>query len=104
MRRWLITCIVSLVTACSALGQVYQSSYKGYRGFVDIFGHVDLANFVFGGEIATIHGYQGCPFLFLGGGLGHVIEYYDFEYEERLSTGQKQWSNLLYFRIRYLQQ
>lgn len=99
MSRWLITCIFSLVTACSVLGQVDQSSYKGYRGFIDILGHVDFKNFVFCGEIATIHGYQGCPYLFLGGGLGHVIEYYSSEYEETLSTGQKQWSNLLYFRI-----
>lgn len=74
-------------------------SYRGYRGFIDILGHTDFINGIYGGEIATIHGYQGCPYLFIGGGIGHVIEYYIYEYKERLNTGERQWSDLLYLRI-----
>lgn len=99
MSRWLVTCIFSLVMACSALGQGCLKSYKGYRGFVDILGHTDFMNEVYGGEVTTIHGYQGSPYLFIGGGLGHVVDYYTFEYSEQLGSGFEQWSDLLYVRI-----
>lgn len=74
-------------------------SYKGYRGFIDLFGHTDFFNGIYGGEIATIHGYQGCPYLFIGGGIGHVVDYYEYEYYQNINTGERYGSELLYIRV-----
>ncbi len=51
---------------------VTMSSYTGYRGFIDFYFHGNFSTQGF--EIATIHGYQGTPYLFIGGGLGLIIE------------------------------
>jgi len=100
MKRVFATCISALVLLCPVIGQSQSlDSYKGYRGFVDVFGHMDFSHGIYGGEIATIHGYQGCPYLFIGGGVGNVVDYYELVYQENLNTGNRQYSDLLYLRI-----
>ena len=100
MKRVFVTCISALVLLCPVIGQSQSlDSYTGYRGFVDMFGHMDFSHGIYGGEIATIHGYQGCPYLFIGAGVGNVVDYYELVYQENLNTGNRPYSDLLYLRI-----
>ena len=65
---------------------VTMSSYTGYRGFIDLYfnGNIQAQGF----EFATIHGFQGTPYLFIGGGLGFIVERSeDYCYSDSYSGG-----------------
>lgn len=57
-----------------------QGSFeKGYRGYADLGYTIGIGDYEFGRfEISTTHGYQVCPYFFVGAGVGfHFMSKYD---------------------------
>lgn len=60
-------------------GRSETNFVKGYRGYVDAGYSIGCGDYGFGRiEINTSHGYQFCPYFFLGAGLGlHYMSSYE---------------------------
>lgn len=57
-----------------------QSDFNnGYRGFADLGYTIGIGDYKFGRfEISTTHGYQVCPYFFIGAGVGfHIMSKYE---------------------------
>ena len=61
----------------STIGCFAQTN-SGYRGFADLGYTIGVGDYDFGRtEISTTHGYQVCPYFFVGAGVGsHFMEKY----------------------------
>lgn len=76
MKKFLI-----LLTVLLACMKVYAQDdfISGYRGFADLGYTIGVGDYEFGRvEISTTHGYQVCPYFFVGAGVGfHFMSKYE---------------------------
>lgn len=70
----LLLCVLFAGIAAKA-----QDNYSGYRGFADLGYTIGVGDYEFGRfEISTAHGYQVCPYFFVGAGVGfHFMSKYE---------------------------
>lgn len=70
--------IFLLLTMVLASMGCFAQTNSGYRGFADLGYTIGVGDYDFGRfEISTTHGYQVCPYFFVGGGVGfHFMESY----------------------------
>lgn len=63
----------------SATVSAQDSFQKGYRGYADLGYTIGVGDYEFGRfEISTTHGYQVCPYFFVGAGVGfHFMSKYE---------------------------
>ena len=75
MKKLLLTLVMALVT----LGLSAQDFTQGYRGFADLGYTIGVGDYDFGRfEISSTHGYQVCPYFFVGAGVGfHSMQKYE---------------------------
>lgn len=75
MKKAILLCVLTVISANMAFAQNFK---HGYRGYADIGYTIGVGDYEFGRtEISTTHGYQVCPFFFVGGGIGfHFMEKY----------------------------
>lgn len=71
----LLLCLI--IAGLSAKGQ--DDSTSSYRGYADLGYTLGVGDYEFGRfEISTTHGYQVCPFFYVGAGVGfHFMSKYD---------------------------
>ncbi len=71
----LLLCLI--IAGFSAKAQ--DDSTSGYRGYADLGYTLGVGDYEFGRfEISTTHGYQVCPFFYVGAGVGfHFMSKYD---------------------------
>lgn len=75
MKKLLLTLVMALIT----LGLSAQDFSQGYRGYADLGYTIGVGDYDFGRfEISTTHGYQVCPYFFVGAGVGfHFMQKYE---------------------------
>lgn len=72
-----------IILMCVLLGglsvKAQDDFTKGYRGYADLGYTIGVGDYQFGRfEISTTHGYQVCPYFFVGAGVGfHFMQKYE---------------------------
>lgn len=71
--------LLLIVMAVSFFGLSAQDFTHGYRGYADLGYTIGVGDYEFGRfEISTTHGYQVCPYFFVGAGVGiHFMQKYE---------------------------
>ena len=69
----------SLLIVTVLINALVISAQSGYRGFADLGYTIGIGDYEFGRyEVNTTHGYQVCPFFYVGGGIGfHFMQKYE---------------------------
>ena len=71
--------LLLVMIALSSLGLSAQDFIHGYRGYAGLGYTIGAGDYEFGRfEISTTHGYQVCPYFFVGAGVGiHFMQKYE---------------------------
>ena len=71
--------LLLLLTVISISANAQENFTKGYRGYADLGYIIGVDDYEFGRfEINTTHGYQVCPYFFVGVGVGfHFMSKYE---------------------------
>lgn len=71
--------LLLLLTVISISVKAQDDFTRGYRGYADLGYTIGVGDYEFGRfEISTTHGYQVCPYFFVGAGVGfHFMSKYE---------------------------